>query len=135
VANIDVQSTSTSRLLTNLSDDSFTHTCLMTKLDNVYLFNINLIDNNDEHSMKSKMISEFRLNKYNVITKLIEKLGKKKETFDAKEKNEKERNLKLKLQVLITSKNEMLNALTKEVYIAKVTIEDKKMNSLVLKSL
>jgi hypothetical protein len=85
--------------------------------------------------MKSKMISEFRLNKYNVITKLIEKLGKKKETFDAKEKNEKERNLKLKLQVLITSKNEMLNALTKEVYIAKVTIEDKKMNSLVLKSL
>jgi hypothetical protein len=85
--------------------------------------------------MKSKMISEFRLNKYNVITKLIEKLGKKKETFDAKEKNEKERNLKLKLQVLITSKNEMLNALTKEVYIAKVTTEDKKMNSLVLKSL
>jgi hypothetical protein len=38
-----------------------------------------------EHSMKNKMISEFSLNGYNVITKLMEKLEKRKSTLDAQE--------------------------------------------------
>ena len=116
-------------LFNNLSNDSFTPTCLMVKGDKVYLFDANFIDNDDdddEHSMKSKMISEFGLNGYNIITKLIQKLEKRKATLDA-EKDllilVKETNLEL--QGLITSKDEMLSALTKKVSISKVTIEDK----------
>jgi hypothetical protein len=37
VANIVVQFTSTYRLFTNISDDSFTPTCLMAKGDKVHL--------------------------------------------------------------------------------------------------
>jgi hypothetical protein len=76
VANIAVQSTSLSQLFTNLFDDSFTPTCLMAKGDKVHLFDANFIDNDvdDEYSMKNKMINEFGLNGYNVITKLMEKL-------------------------------------------------------------
>jgi hypothetical protein len=61
VANIAIQSTSTSRLFTNVSDDSCTPTCLMTKGDKVHLFDVNFTDDDvdDEHSMKSKMINEF----------------------------------------------------------------------------
>jgi hypothetical protein len=33
--------------------------------------------------MKNKMIKEFGLNRYNVITKLMEKLDKRKATLDA----------------------------------------------------
>jgi hypothetical protein len=116
-------------LFNNLSNDSFTPTCLVVKGDKVHLFDANFIDNDyddDEHSMKSKMISEFGLNGYNITTKLIQKLEKRKATLDA-EKDllilEKERNLEL--QGLITSKDEMLSALTEKVSIAKVTIEDK----------
>jgi hypothetical protein len=76
VANIVVQSTSMSWLFTNLFDDSFTPTCLMAKGDKVHLFDANFIHNDvdDEYSMKNKMINEFGLNGYNVITKLMEKL-------------------------------------------------------------
>jgi hypothetical protein len=63
------------------------------------LFDSNFVDNDDdEYSMKSKMISEFGLNGYNIITKLIEKLEKRKSTLDAQEDLlilEKERNLEL----------------------------------------
>jgi hypothetical protein len=54
VANIAVQSTSLSRLFTNLTDDSFTPTCLMAKGDKVNLFDANFIDDDvdDELSMK-----------------------------------------------------------------------------------
>jgi hypothetical protein len=88
----------------------------------------NFVDNDgeDEHSMKNKMISEFSLNGYNIITKLMEKLEKIKVTLDAQEDLlilEKERNLKL--QGLITRNDEILSGLTKEVSIYKVTIEDK----------
>jgi hypothetical protein len=56
----------------------------MANGDKVQLFNEKSIHNDDdEHSMKDKMISEFGLNGYNVITKLVEKLEKRKATLDA----------------------------------------------------
>jgi hypothetical protein len=76
--------------------------------------------------MKNKMIKEFGLNGYNVITKLMEKLDKRKATLDAQEDLlilEKERNLEL--QELLSNKDEMLEVLTKEISLAKVTLEDK----------
>ena len=72
------------------------------------------------------MIKEFGLNGYNVITKLMEKLDKRKATLDAQEDLlilEKERNLEL--QELLLNKDEMLDVLTKEVSLVKITIEDK----------
>jgi hypothetical protein len=83
VANIAIQSTSTSRLFTNLSDDSYTPTCLMAKGDEVHLFNVDFADDDvdDQLAMKNKMIKEFGLNGYNVITKLMEKLDKRKATL------------------------------------------------------
>jgi hypothetical protein len=127
VANIVVQSTSTSRLFTNLSDDSFTPICLMAKGDKVHLFNAKFInDNDDEYSMKNKMINEFGTNGYNVITKLMEKLDKRKATLDAQEDLlilEKERNLEL--QELVINKDEILEALTIELSLIKATIEEK----------
>jgi hypothetical protein len=49
------------------------------KGDKVHLFNASIIDgSDDEHSMKKKMINKFGLNGYNIITKLMEKLGKRK---------------------------------------------------------
>jgi hypothetical protein len=74
---------------------------LWQKGDKVHLFDSNFVDNDDdddEYSMKSKMISEFGLNGYNIITKLIEKLEKRKSTLDAQEDLlilEKERSLEL----------------------------------------
>jgi hypothetical protein len=71
------------------------------------------------------MIKEFGLNGYNVITKLMEKLDKRKATLDAQEDLlilEKERNLEL--QELLSNKDEMLEVLTKEISLAKITIED-----------
>jgi hypothetical protein len=128
VANIAVQSTSLSRLFTNLTDDSFTPTCLMAKGDKVHLFDANFIDDDvdDQLSMKNKMIKEFGLNGYNVITKLMEKVEKRKATVDAQEDLlilKKERNLEL--QGLITNKDEMLEASTKEMSLVKITIKDK----------
>jgi hypothetical protein len=76
--------------------------------------------------MQNKMIEEFGLNGYNVITKLMEKLDKRKATLDAQEDLfilEKERNLEL--QEFLLNKDEMLEALTKEVSLVKITIEDK----------
>jgi hypothetical protein len=43
VANIAIQSTSSSQLFTNLHDDSYTQTCLMAKGDKVHLFNMTLL--------------------------------------------------------------------------------------------
>jgi phosphate starvation-inducible protein PhoH len=56
----------------------------------------------------------------------LEKLDKRKATFDAQEDLlilEKERNLEL--QELLTNKDEMLEVLTKEISLVKITIEDK----------
>jgi hypothetical protein len=127
VANVSIQSTSTSQLFTNLSDDSYTPTCLMEKGDKVILFNDDFTNDDDEQiAKKNKMIKEFGLNGYNVITKLMEKLDKTKATLDAQEDLlilEKERNLEL--QELLSNKDEMLEVFTKEVSLVKVTIEDK----------
>jgi hypothetical protein len=99
VANVAIQSTSTSQLFTNLFDDSYTPTCLMAKGDKVTLFSDDFTNDDDEQiAMKNKMIKEFGLNGYNVITKLMEKLDKRKATLDAQEDLlilEKERNLEL----------------------------------------
>jgi hypothetical protein len=127
VANIVIQSTSSSQLFTNLHDDSYTPTCLMAKGDKVHLFNDDFINDDEEQlAMKNKMIKEFGLNGYNVNTKLMEKLDKRKATLDAQEDLlilEKERNLEL--QELLSNKDEMLDVLTKEITLAKITIEDK----------
>jgi hypothetical protein len=72
------------------------------------------------------MINEFGLNCYNIITKLMEKLGKRKATLVAQEDLfilEKERNLEL--QVLNINKDKMLETMTKELYLVKVTLEEK----------
>jgi hypothetical protein len=64
--------------------------------------------------MKNKMINEFCLNGYNIITKLMEKLEKRKATLVAQEDLlilENDRNLEL--QKLIINKDEMLETLTK----------------------
>jgi hypothetical protein len=99
----------------------------MAKGDKVTLFSDDFTNDDDEQiTMKNKMIKEFGLNGYNVITKLMEKLDKRKGTFDAQEDLlilEKERNLEL--QELLFNKYEMLEALTKEVSLVKTTIEDK----------
>jgi hypothetical protein len=89
----------------------------MEKGDKVHLFNVNFTDDDvdDQLAMKNKMIKEFGLNGYNVITKLMEKLDKRKETLHAQEDLlilEKERNLEL--QGLLSNKDEMLEVLTKE---------------------
>jgi hypothetical protein len=127
VANVAIQSTSTSQLFTNLSDDSYTPNCLMAKGDKVTLFNDDFTNDDDEQiAMKNKMIKEFGLNGYNVITKLMEKLDKRKATLDAQEDLlilEKERNLEL--QKLLSNKDEMLEVLTREVSLVKITIEYK----------
>jgi hypothetical protein len=82
------------------------------------------------------MIKEFGLNRYNVITKLKEKLKKRKATLDAQEDLlilEKERNLEL--QALISNKDEMLEVLTKEMSLVKITIKDKEDEYLLLNPL
>jgi phosphate starvation-inducible protein PhoH len=99
----------------------------MAKGDKVTLFSDDFTNDDEEQiAMKNKMIKEFGLNGYNVITKLMEKLDKRKATLDAQEDLlilEKERNLEL--QELLFNKDEMLEALTKEVSLVKITIEDK----------
>jgi chromosome segregation ATPase len=91
------------------------------------LFNYDFINDDEEQlAMKNKMIKEFGLNGYNVITKLMEKLDKRKATLDAQEDLlilEKERNLEL--QELLSNKDEMLKVMTNEISFVKITIEDK----------
>jgi hypothetical protein len=98
--------------------------CLMAKRGKVHLFDASSID--DEQGMKNKIISEFGLNGYNIITKLMEKLDKIKATLEAQEDLlilENERNIEL--QELVFSKDEMLEALTKELFLAKAAMEKK----------
>jgi hypothetical protein len=68
VANVAIQSTSSSQLFTNLQDDSYTPTCLMAKGDKVTLFSNDFPNDDDDDeqiAMKNKMIKEFGLNGYN----------------------------------------------------------------------
>jgi hypothetical protein len=55
VENIAIQSTSTSYLFTDLSDDSCAPTCLMAKRDKVHLFDVDFtdVDVDNELSMKN----------------------------------------------------------------------------------
>ena len=80
VANVAIQSTSSAQLFTNIQDDSYTPTCFMAKGDKVTLFSNDFSNDEDDDqiAMKNKMIKEFGLNGYNVITKLMEKLDKRK---------------------------------------------------------
>jgi hypothetical protein len=118
VANVAIQSTSSSQLFTNLHDDSYTPTCLMAKGDKITLLSDDFTNDDDEQiAMKNKMIKEFGL---------MEKLDKRKATLDAQEDLlilEKERNLEL--QELLFNKDYMLEALIEEVSLVKITIEDK----------
>jgi chromosome segregation ATPase len=104
--------------------------------DKVHLFNVDFTDDDDEQlAMKNKMIKEFGLNGYNVITKLMEKLDKRKATLDAQEDLlilEKERNLEL--QGLLSNKDEMIEVLTKEMSLVKITIEDKEKQMAIAKT-
>jgi hypothetical protein len=106
--------------------DFETPSCRMAKGTKVRLFNASNFDgSDDEQSMKNKMINEFVLNGYNIITKLIENLEKRKLTLVAQEEVlifEKERNLEL--QKMIINKDEMLETLTKELSLVKVTLEE-----------
>jgi hypothetical protein len=80
------QSTLKQQLFINLTDDIETPTCLTAKGEKVHLLNVSTFDGiNDEHSMKTKMISKFGLNGYNIVTKLMEKLENRKETLVAQE--------------------------------------------------
>jgi hypothetical protein len=54
VANVAIQSTSTSQLFTNLSDDPYTPTCLKAKGDKVTLFNDDFTNDDDEQLVLKK---------------------------------------------------------------------------------
>jgi hypothetical protein len=58
VANIAIQSTSTSRFFTNLSNNSCTPSCLMAKGDKVHLFDVDFTDDDvdDQLSIKIKLL-------------------------------------------------------------------------------
>jgi predicted RNase H-like nuclease (RuvC/YqgF family) len=76
--------------------------------------------------MKGKMISEFGLSGYNIITNQLEKLEKRKANLDDQEDLlilEKERNLEL--QEFVINKEEMMEALTKELSLVKVATKEK----------
>ena len=129
VASIAIQKpSSTSRLFTNLSDneDDYTSTCLMAKGVKVTLPNQSHSDDDDESSLRNKMIKEFGINGYNIITKLMEKLEKKKMTLEAQENLlilEKERNLEL--QKSIDDKDEEIKNLTRKLLLVNSTMEEK----------
>jgi hypothetical protein len=109
----------------------------MEKGDKIHLFNVDFTndDVDEQLAMKNKMIKEFGLNGYNVITKLMEKLDKRKATLDVQEYLlilEKERNLEL--QGLLSNKDEMLEVLTKEISLVKIAIEDKEKENAIAKT-
>ena len=119
---------STSRLFTNLSDneDDYTSTCLMAKGVKVTLPNQSHSDDDDESSLRNKMIKEFGINGYNLITKFMEKLEKKEMTLEAQEELlilEKERNLEL--QKSIDEKDEEIENLTRKLLLDNSTMEEK----------
>jgi hypothetical protein len=128
MANVAIQNSSSTRcLFTNLSNDnSFTPMCLMAKGDKVHLFIASSTNDDDGLGMKNKLICEFGTNGYNIIIKLMEKIDKIKSTIEAQEDLlilEKERNLDL--QELVISKDGMMEALTKDLSLAKATMGKK----------
>src|SRR5579859_320608 len=85
VASIAIQEpSSTPRLFTNLTDDYYTPTCFMAKGAKVYSEDSSYSDS-DESSLENKMIKEFGIKAYNIITTLTEKLDKRKRSLEAQE--------------------------------------------------
>ena len=83
-------------------------------------------DDDDESSLRNKMIKEFGINGYNIITKLMEKLEKRKMTLESQEDLlilEKERNLEL--QKSIDDKDEEIEKLTRKLLLVNSTMEEK----------
>ena len=96
----------------------------MAKGVKVTLPNQSHSDDDDESSLRNKMIKEFGINGYNIITKLMEKLEKKKMTLEAQENLlilEKERNLEL--QKSIDDKDEEIKNLTRKLLLVNSTME------------
>ena len=84
----------------------------------------NQSQNDDESSLRNKMIKEFGINGYNIITKLMEKLEKRKMTLESQEDLlilEKERNLEL--QKSIDDKDEEIEKLTRKLLLVNSTME------------
>ena len=77
------ESSTTPSLFTNLSDDEngYTPTCLMAKGAKVISDSPPPTDDNDEIELKEKMIKDFGIEGYRIITKLTEKLERKKMTL------------------------------------------------------
>ena len=81
-------------------------------------------DDDDESSLRNKIIKEFGINGNNIITKLMEKLEKRKMTLEAQEDLlilEKERNLEL--QKSIDDKDEEIKNLTRKLLLVNSTME------------
>ena len=124
------KATPTPCLFTNLSDDEDdnTLTCLMAKGRKVQSDDPSSSDD-EEYSSKQNMIKEFGLNGYNVIKNLMKKLEKREMTLDKQEDLlilEKERNLALEKS--LAEDREKMEELTRELSLAKTTIEEKDEN-------
>ena len=103
----------------------------MAKGGKVALPNQSHSDDDDESSLRNKMIKEFGINGYNLITKFMEKLEKKEMTLEAQEELlilEKERNLEL--QKSIDEKDEEIENLTRKLLLDNSTWKKKKLNFL-----
>src|SRR6266498_3100221 len=128
IASIAIQKASPAPcLFINLTDDEddFTPTCLMAKGKKVSTETPPFSDN-DESSIRENMIREFGLNGYHVIKKLMKKLEKREMSLEKQEDLlilEKER--KLALEVSLAEENEKVEELTRELSLAKDSIEEK----------
>ena len=85
-----------------------------------------LTNDNEQIEIKEKMIKDFSVDGYRIITKLTEKLERKKMTFvDQEELHILENERNLELQKSLASESEKMEALTKELSLAKAAIEAK----------
>jgi hypothetical protein len=127
IASIAIQRpSSTPPLFTNLTDEYYSPTCLMAKGDKIYFSDDSSCSDSDEHSLESEMKKEFGITAYNIITTLTRKVDKKKRSLEAQEDLyifEKEKNLEL--QGFLSKEKEMVEALTRELSLAKATIGKK----------
>jgi hypothetical protein len=127
IAGIAIQRTSpTPRLFTNLTNEYYSSTCLMAKEAKVYSSDESSSSDFDEPSLEKNMIEELGINAYNIVLALMEKLDKRKRSLEGQEELlileiEKTHDLKESL----SKREEMLEALTRELSLAKATIEEK----------
>src|SRR5579883_3368863 len=127
IASIAIQRPSpTPRLFTNLTDEYYSSTCLMAKEDKVYSSDDSSCSDNDDPSLENKMKEEFGIKAYDLIFALTKKLAKRKRSLEGQEELlilEIEKNLGLKES--LSKRKEMVEALTRELSLAKATIEEK----------